>query len=153
MKLPCQKQPSSETICTTSLQLLAGVLALGGLLWQQVLVNVGQDTTLGDCDVSEQLVQLLIVSDGQLEMTRDDTGLLVVTSGIASKFEDFGSEVLKDGSEVDGSTGTNTLSVVALSQETMDTTNGECEACLGGSGLSALGAGGLATRFSASHLD
>jgi len=96
-------------------------------------VNVGQDTTLGDCDVTEQLVQLLIVSDGQLEMTRNDTCLLVVTSGIASKFEDFSSEVLKDGCEVDGSTGTDTLSVVALSEKTMDTTNGESEACLGGS--------------------
>ena len=95
-------------------------------------MNVGQDTTLGDCNVSEQLVQLLIVSDGQLKMTGNDTGLLVVTSGIAGKFENFGSEVLKDGSEVDGSTGTDTLSVVALSQETMDTADGECEACLGG---------------------
>jgi hypothetical protein len=54
--------------------------------------------------VTEQLVQLLIVSDGELEMTRDDTGLLVVTSSVASKFEDFGSKVLKDGCEVDGGT-------------------------------------------------
>jgi hypothetical protein len=68
------------------------------------LVNVGQDTTLGDCDVSEKLVQFLIVADGQLEMTGDDTGLLVVTGGVTSQLEDFSSEVLKDGSEVDGST-------------------------------------------------
>jgi hypothetical protein len=67
-------------------------------------VNVGQDTTLGDCDVSEKLVQFLIVADGQLEMTGDDTGLLVVTGGVTSQLEDFSSEVLKDGSEVDGST-------------------------------------------------
>ena len=67
-------------------------------------MNVGQDTTLGDCDVSEKLVQFLIVADGQLEMTGDDTGLLVVTGGVTSQLEDFSSEVLKDGSEVDGST-------------------------------------------------
>lgn len=54
--------------------------------------------------MAEQLVQLLIVSDGELEMTGDDTGLLVVASGVASKLEDFGSEVLKDSSEVDGGT-------------------------------------------------
>jgi len=132
---------------------LAWVLALGSLLWQQVLVNVGQDTTLSDCDVTEQLVQFLIVADGELEMTRDDTGLLVVTSGIASKFEDFGSEVLKDGSEVDGGTSTDALSIVSLSQETVDTTNRECKTRLGGPGLSALGARGLATRFAASHFD
>jgi len=101
-------------------------------------VNVWQDTTLCDCDVTQQLVQFLIVADGQLKMTGDDTGLLVVTSGVAGQLEDFSSEVLKDGCEVDGSTSTDTLSVVALSQETMDTADGESEACLGGSGLSAL---------------
>jgi len=68
------------------------------------LVNVWQDTTLGDCDVSEKLVQFLIVADGELEMTGDDTGLLVVTGGVASQLEDFGREVLKDSSEVDRGT-------------------------------------------------
>jgi hypothetical protein len=68
------------------------------------LVNVGENTTLGDGNVSEKLVQFLIVSDGKLEMTGNDTGLLVVTSGVSSKLENFGSEVLKDGSQVDGST-------------------------------------------------
>lgn len=41
-------------------------------------------------------------------MTGDDTGLLVVTGGVSGQLEDFSSEVLEDGSEVDGSTGTNT---------------------------------------------
>ena len=95
------------------------------------LVDVGQNTTLGDGDVAEKLVQLLIVADGELEVTGDDTGLLVVASGVASKLEDFGSQVLKDGSEVDGSTGTDTLSVVALAEETVDTTDRECETSLG----------------------
>jgi hypothetical protein len=67
-------------------------------------VNVWQDTTLCDRDVSQKLVQFLIVSDGELEMTGDDTGLLVVAGGVASQLEDFGRKVLKDGSEVDGST-------------------------------------------------
>jgi ABC-type phosphate transport system auxiliary subunit len=67
-------------------------------------VNVGQNTTLGNRNVTEQLVQLLIVSDGELQMTRDDTGLLVVTRSVAGQLEDFGCQVLKDGSEVDGST-------------------------------------------------
>ena len=75
--------------------------------------------------MAEQLVQLLIVTDGELQMTRDDTGLLVVTRGIASQFEDLSSQVLQDGSEVDRSTRTDALSVVALAQETMDTANGE----------------------------
>jgi len=116
-------------------------------------VNVGKDTTLSDCDVTQKLVQLLIVSDGELEMARDDTGLLVVASSVASQLEDFGSKVLKDGSEVDRSTSTDTLSVVALAEETVDTTDWECETSLGRSGLSSLGARGLATRFAASHFE
>lgn len=67
-------------------------------------MNVGENTTLGDGDVSEELVQLLVVADGELQVTGDDTGLLVVTSGVTSQLEDFGSQVLEDGSEVDGST-------------------------------------------------
>ena len=90
-------------------------------------MNVWQDTTLRDCNMSQKLVQLLIVTDGQLEMTRDDTGLLVVTGSIASKFEDFSSEVLEHSCKVDWGTSTDTLGVVALSQETVDTTDGECE--------------------------
>lgn len=94
-------------------------------------MNVGENTTLGDGDVTQKLVQLLIVSDGELKMTGNDTGLLVVAGSVTGQLEDFGSEVLKDGSEVDGSTGTDTLSVVALSEETVDTTNRESETSLG----------------------
>jgi len=66
------------------------------------LVDVGQDTTLRNGDVSEKLVQLLVVADGELEMTGDDTGLLVVTRGVAGQLEDLGGQVLKDGCKVDG---------------------------------------------------
>jgi hypothetical protein len=68
------------------------------------LVDVWQDTSLCDRDVSEKLVQFLIVSDGELEMTGNDTGLLVVAGGVASQLKDFRREVLENGSEVDGST-------------------------------------------------
>jgi hypothetical protein len=68
------------------------------------LVNVGQDTTLCDCDVAEQLVQLLIVADGELEMTGDDTGLLVVACSVTGQFEDFSSQVFEHSCEVDRGT-------------------------------------------------
>lgn len=68
------------------------------------LVNVGEDTTLGDGDVAEKLVQFLVVADGELQVTWDDTGLLVVTSCVTGQLEDFGSQVLKNSGEVDGST-------------------------------------------------
>ena len=68
------------------------------------LVNIGEDTTLGNGDVSEKLVQLLIVADGKLEMAGNDTRLLVVTGGVAGKFENLSREVLEDCGKVDGST-------------------------------------------------
>jgi hypothetical protein len=67
------------------------------------LVDVGEDTTLGDGDVAQELVQLLVIADGELKVTRDNTCLLVVASGVASQLEDLSSQVLKDSCEVDGS--------------------------------------------------
>lgn len=98
---------------------------------KHTLVDVGEDTTLGDGDVTQKLVQLLIVADGKLEVTRDDTGLLVVTGRVTSQLENFSSQVLQNGSEVHGGAGTDTLSVVALAEQTVDTADGEGQAGLG----------------------
>jgi len=117
-------------------------------------VNIGEDTALGDGDMTQKLVQLLIVPDGELKVTRDDTGLLVVTGGVASQLEDFRGEILKDGSEVDRSTGTDALSIVSLSEEAVHATNRESEARLGGARLRVLGTARLATGLAAaSHFD
>jgi len=105
---------------------------------KRTLVDVGQDTTLSDCDVTKQLVQFLVISDGELEVARDDTSLLVVTSGITGKLQNFSRKVFEHGGEVDRSTRTDTLSVVALSQETVDTADRERESCLGGSAVAQL---------------
>lgn len=99
---------------------------------KHTLVNVGKHTTLGDGDVTKQFVQLLVVPDSELQVAGNDTGLLVVTSSVASQLKNFGSEVLEDSSQVDGGTGTNTLSVVALTEQTVDTTNRECQTGLRG---------------------
>jgi hypothetical protein len=101
-------------------------------------VDVGENTALGDGNVTEKLVQFLIVADSELEMARNDTGLLVVAGSVASQLEDFGSQVLKDSGEVHGGTGTDTLSVVALAQETVDTTDRERETGLGRTAKGAL---------------
>lgn len=94
-------------------------------------MDVGQDTALGNGDMTEQLVQFLIVSDGELKMTGNDTGLLVVTSSIASQLEDFGREVLQYGGKIDGSTSTDTLGIVTLTEQTVDAADGESETSLG----------------------
>lgn len=113
---PCHVRLAKETIApvhagktekTSSLKLLASTfatLAACGLLGQEILVNVGEDTTLGDGYMSEKLVQLLVVADGQLEMTGNDTRLLVVASSVAGQFKNFSSEVFQYGGEIDGGT-------------------------------------------------
>ena len=102
-------------------------LLLFRLLGEKDSLDVGEDTTLSDGDSREKLVQLLVIADGELQVTGDDSGLLVVTGGIASQLEDLSSEVLEDGSQVDRGTSTNALSVVALAEEPVDTANGELE--------------------------
>ena len=89
------------------------------------------DTTLGDDNVAEEFAQFFVVSDGELEVAGDDTVLLVITGSVTSQFENFSCEVFEDSSKVDRCTGTNTLGVVALLQETVDTTDGELKAGLG----------------------
>ena len=44
---------------------------------------------------------LLIVTDSQLKVTRHDTVLLVITSGVTSQLEDLSSQVFEYGREVD----------------------------------------------------
>jgi len=116
--------------------LLRLVLTTGGgrflsLVGKQLRVNVGQDTTLGDCHVAKKFVEFLIVTDGQLEVTGDDTRFLVVPCSIASQFENFSGKILEDGSEINGGTSTNTLSVIALAKMAMETTDWKLETSLG----------------------
>jgi hypothetical protein len=94
-------------------------------------VDIGEDTTFGDGDVAQKLVQLLVVPDGELKVAGDDTRLLVVTGSIAGKLEDFGSQVFEDGSQVYRSTGTDTLGIVTLSEQTVNTADRECQTSLG----------------------
>ena len=108
---------------------LAGLVTLG-LLGEKDLVDVGEDTTLGDGDAREQLVELLVVADGELEVAGDDAPLLVVAGSVAGKLKNLSREVLEDSGEVDWGTSTDTLGVVALAEETVNTTHGELKSGL-----------------------
>lgn len=85
--------------------------------------------------MSEKLVQFLVVTDGKLQVTRDDTGLLVVTSSVSGQLENFSCKVFENSSEVDWSTSTNTLSVVSFPQQSVNTTDWESKTSLGGSAM------------------
>jgi hypothetical protein len=125
-----------------------GLLGGGGLgllgLGDQHGVDVGENTTLGDGHTAEQLVELLVVAHGQLDVAGNDAGLLVVAGGVAGELEHLSGEVLEDGGEVHGGTGTDAGGVFALLQVAADTADGELQTSLGGLGLALL-AGGAAT--------
>ncbi|KAK3922812.1 Upstream stimulatory factor 2 [Frankliniella fusca] len=50
-------------------------------------LDVRQDTSLSDGNARKKLVQLLVVTDGQLQVTGDNSGLLVVTGSVSSKLK------------------------------------------------------------------
>ena len=64
-------------------------------------MDVRENTTGGDRGSAEELVELLVVADGELHVAGRDAALLVVTGGVASELEDLSAEVLEDGGEVD----------------------------------------------------
>ena len=50
-------------------------------------------------------------------MSGDNPGLLVVSGGVSCQLEDLSGEVLHDGGEIDGGSGSDTLSVVSLAEK------------------------------------
>ena len=124
----------SVTKALDFLGLAAGGLGLR-LLGQKHSLDVGQHTTLGDGDAGQKLVQLLVVADGELKVTGDDPRLLVVAGSVACQLEHLSGQVLEHGGQVHGCTGADTLSVVALAQETVDSPHGELKSGTGRAGL------------------
>ena len=105
-------------------------LSLGcllGLLGQKYGLDVREDTSLSDGDSSKQLVQLFVVTDGQLEVTGDDPSLLVVTGGVTSQLEDLSCQILHHCSHVHWGSSSNALSIVSLAEQTVDTSHRELE--------------------------
>ena len=106
-----------------------------GLLGKEHSLDVGQYATLSNGDTRQQLVQLLVVTDSELKVTWDDSALLVVTCSVSCQLEDLSSEVLHDGSKVNGGTSTHSLGVVALSQVPVDSSHWELESSPAAAGL------------------
>ena len=124
--------PVSIRRCAVALCLLGWLLSFLG---EEDGLNVGQHTTLGNGDSGEQFVELLVVTDGELQMAWNDPALLVVAGSIACQLEDLGSEVFHDGCQVDRGSSTHSLGVVSFPQVTVDTSHWELETCTAAAGL------------------
>ena len=106
-------------------------LLLFRLLGEKDGLDVGQDTTLGDGNSREKFVQLLVITDGELKMSWDDSGLLVVAGSVSGQLENFSAEVFQNSGEVDWCASSYTLGIVSVSEETMNTTDGELKSSTG----------------------
>ena len=104
-------------------------------------MDVGEHSTLRDGDTAQELVEFLVVPDGELDVARDDAGALVVLGGVSGEFEQLGGEVLEDGGHVDRSSRADTLGETSLTKVSSHAANGELEPGPGGS------CGGLTLLF------
>ena len=113
-------------------------------------MNVGQDTSTGNRDSAQQLVEFFVILDGQGNVARDNTRLLVVAGGITGQFKDFGAQVFQNSRQIHGGAGSHTRGVLAGTQVTTDTTHGELQSSLdtGRSGLLLVTTATLALSFS-----
>ena len=99
-----------------------GLLALA-LLWEEEWVNVWKHTRLNDGSANHELVEFLIVSDGQLDVSGHNSGLFVVLSSISSQFKNFSAQIFQYSGQIDRCTSTDAFTVIAISQQTVNTTN------------------------------
>ncbi len=84
-------------------------LALASLSDQKVLVDVGNDTSASNGSLDEE-VEFLVSSDGELEMSGGDSSDFEVLRSVSSQLEDLSGQVFKNGSSVDGSSGSHSVS-------------------------------------------
>lgn len=124
---------SNDTVCCAPsfwcLEFLGRGLSLALLsaLGQKSGVDVRHNSSTGNGDTTEQAVKLLVVADSQLDVAGNDTGTLVITSSVSGQLQDFSGQVLKDGSQVNGGTSSNAISIASVTQMTVNTTDGELQ--------------------------
>ena len=94
-------------------------------------MNIRKNTTRSNRHIPKKLIQLLIILHREGNMPGHNPTLLIIPRGIPRQLKDFGTEVLEDGSEVDGCPASDARSVFSLAEESPDTADGELEACFG----------------------
>ena len=106
-------------------------------------MDVGQHTTSGNGHTAKQLVELLVIADGELQVAWDDPLALVITSSVSGKLKNFSAQVLEHGGHVHGSTSAETGGKALLAHVATDTADRELKSGTGRAGgrLGSLGAG------------
>ena len=88
-------------------------------------MDVWDDTSSSDGGFDEG-VELLITSNGELEMSWSDSLDLKILGGVTSELENLSGQVLKDGSAVNGGSGSNSaVGTHSALQDSVDSSNWE----------------------------
>ena len=98
-------------------------------------MNVGQHTTGGDGHAVEQLVELLVVVDGQLHVAGGDALALVVAGDVTGQLDHLSGQVLHDAGEVHRGIAADSGGITALAQVPSDAADGKLEAGVRAAGL------------------
>ncbi len=88
-------------------------------------MDVGDHTTASDGGL-DQGVELLVASDGELEVSRCDSFHLKVLASVSGELENLSGQVLKDSCGVHGRSSTDSaVSAHSALQESVNSSNGE----------------------------
>jgi hypothetical protein len=110
-----------DTPSSVNQLVVPGGRLLGPGLGEERFVDVRDDTAASNSGLDEG-VELLVTTDGELQVTRCDALDLEVLGGIAGQLENLGGEVLEDGSAVNSSRSADAaLRRNGLLQEPVDT--------------------------------
>lgn len=69
----------------------------------------------------------IFVPDSELDVARNNSGLLLVTSGVTGQLQDFSSQILQHGSHIDSSTDTNAVGILSFLQVASSSRNRELQ--------------------------
>merc|ERR550514_1985179 len=100
-------------------------------LLDESVVDHGEDSTGSDGTGSHESVELLVVSDGELEVSWHDSASLVVLGGISCELENLSGEVFEDSGHVDWGTGSNSGGSSRVSEVSGNSSNWELKSSLG----------------------
>ena len=81
--------------------------------------------------MTEKLVELDVVPDGEHDMTRHESLLVGLLGFVARELEDLRADVLKCSCQVDRGTATDAVRISALLHEAGNSRDTELEPCLG----------------------
>lgn len=88
-------------------------------------MDVGEDTTLGDGHMRQELVEFFIVANGELNVAGNDTLTFIFFGSIASQLKKFSDQIFEHSSQVHRGTSADTGSVAAFAQESRQTADRE----------------------------